>query len=619
MKRLAISILAILPLVAMAQSGIATNYGANQTYTNTNKRALGSVTLSTPSNGAQTVSADTKHVYTDATATRLYAKPGETVTVNFGYAGDWMNGYVYIDRNGDKQLTYTLNADHTPAADSELVSYSFYSGNDDDDTTGWNSEGTELKTSARNTLNPPSFTLPADLAEGEYVIRFKVDWNSLDPGGDTNAEDGDFLVNGGAILDATLRVTEESAPRPSRLHFASNYGFFVGYGLETGLPDLVPEKDLRLKLVAPDKCYTTPTEVTVKITNHDGELVSSETIEVPTNGIVTIPAAAMAGPASGSGQGYDVTISGVWGTPDEFTENNYQLAFFDEFDTTPGEQAKLNSRKWRRGTHDNNSAWNRYVNSKSPKVVYIADGELVNRCIPCAPEDRATNEDRDWMSGSVDTKGKFTFQYGRVDVRALTCPFTGSFPAIWMMPSDQSAGWPYCGEIDIWEMIDAANVAYGTVHAAKQSQKSGLTVCNYDGLYHVYSFEWTADKMTWSIDGKSAYSSYYKSSISQENLDAGYWPFDKKFYLILNQSVGNGSWAKNPVAGHEYETRFDFVRVYQTKGQNTKVGIDAMLYDDDASSSLSPLTPSLLYDLQGRTVAAPAHGIYIVDGKKRVY
>lgn len=597
-----LSLLLALPLAAMAQSGIATNFSADQAYDNKNNRSLASVTLSTPSNGSQSVQADSKLVYTDATATRLYAKPGETISVNFGYAGDWMNGYVYIDRNGDKQLSFSLNADHTPAADSELMSYSFYSGNDDDDTTGWNSMGKELKTSARNVLNPPSFTLPADLAEGEYTIRFKVDWNSLDPGGDTNKEDGDFIENGGAIVDATLYVTHESAPRPARLHFASNYGFFVANGTETGVPDLVPEKDLRLKLVSPTKCYTKPSEVLVEVVSHEGEYVGSETIKVPTNGIINIPADAM--------KGGDVYISATWGTPDEYTETDYQLAFGDEF----SDDGKPNFKRWRRGTHDNNSAWNRYVNSKSDKVVHIKDGELVTRCIPCTPEDLAANEDRPWMSGSVDTKGKYNFQYGRVDVRALTCPFTGSFPAIWMMPQDQSAGWPFCGEIDIWEMIDASNVAYGTVHAAKQSQYGLFTQCNYDGLYHVYSFEWTKDKMSWSIDGKNAYSTYYKSSISQANLDAGYWPFDKKFYLILNQSVGNGSWAKNPVDGHEYETRFDFVRVYQTREQNVKVGIDDVMTEAPIEQR-----SAATYDLLGRVVDKPQHGVYVKGGKKVIF
>lgn len=392
--------------------------------------------------------------------------------------------------------------------------------------------------------------------------------------------------------------------RQPRLHFASNYGFFVGYGTETGVPEFVPEKDLRLKLVAPSQCYTRPSEVRVDVTSHDGEPVSSTVIKVPTNGIITIPSEAM--------QGGDVTVSGYWQEPDEYTTSDYQMAFFDEFD----EDGKPYFKKWRRGTHDNNSAWNRYVNSKSDKVVYVKDGELVTRCIPCAPEDLEANENRDWMSGSVDTKGKYSFKYGRVDVRALTCPFTGSFPAIWMMPSDQTAGWPYCGEIDIWEMIDTQNMAYGTVHAAKQSQYGLFTLCNYDGLYHVYSFEWTADKMSWSIDGKNAYSTYYKSTISQANLDAGYWPFDKKFYLILNQSVGNGSWAKNPVDGHEYETRFDFVRIYQTRDQNIKVGIDQAVTDDNETSSLLPSTSSLTYDLQGRVVSTPSHGLYIVGGKK---
>lgn len=609
MKNLLSLLFLATPLAAAAQSGIPTNYDAAQEYNNTNKRSLGSVTFSTPSNGRQSVQADSKRVYTDATDTRLFAKPGEAVTVSFGYTGDWMNGYVYIDRDGDKKLSVHLDDAHRPADDSELMSYSFYSGNDEDDTTGWNSEGLQLKTSARNTLNPPTFTLPADLQEGTYTIRFKVDWNSIDPGGDTNDKHGNFISNGGAIVDATLYVTNESAPRDSRLHFASNYGFFVANGTETGLPATVPSKDLRLKLVSPAKCYTMPSELTVSVVSHDGQAAGSTTLSVPANGIVTIPADAM--------KGGDVTISASWGEPNEYEKGDYQMAFFDEFDG----DAKLNVKKWRRGTHDNNSAWNRYVNSKSDKVVYIEDGDLVNRCIPCAPEDRASNEDRDWMSGSVDTKGKYSFKYGRVDVRALTCPFTGSFPAIWMMPVDQSAGWPYCGEIDIWEMIDAQNMAYGTVHAAKQSQFGLFTMCNYDGLYHVYTFEWTPDKMVWSIDGKSAYSTYYKSTISQANLDAGYWPFDKKFYLILNQSVGNGSWAKNPVAGHEYETRFDFVRVYQTTEQNIKVGLDE-IYDaepaDDASSERDGLHSST-YDLQGRIVSNPVRGVYVKSGRKIIH
>lgn len=220
------------------------------------------------------------------------------------------------------------------------------------------------------------------------------------------------------------------------------------------------------------------------------------------------------------------------------------------------------------------------------------------------------------MSGAVNTRGKFNFRYGRIDVRALTNPFKGSFPAIWFMPIDGSAGWPYCGEIDLWEMINASNIAYGTVHAAKESQYTRLTPCDYDGLYHVYTLEWTDEWMKWSIDGKEPYSTYKKSSLSDDQISKGYWPFDKKFYLILNQSVGMGTWADWPVAGHEYETRFDFVRIYQTPAQNKSVltGVEAPLTSHDPFS-----TPH--YDLQGRPFPLEGaqeglHGIILSPQRK---
>lgn len=405
------------------------------------------------------------------------------------------------------------------------------------------------------------------------------------------------------ILSVIPMLASAQAERAPRLHWMSNYGFFVGYGTETGLPDLVPTKDLSVKLISPDACYTAPSEVLVEVVDAEGTLVSSQTLTVPASKVVRIPAAAM--------QGGDVYVSAQWGEPEEYASTDYQMAFSDEFDGEDG--SKPYYKRWRRTPHDNNSAWNRYVNSKSEKVVYVADGDLVTRCIPCAPEDLANNENRPWMSGAVDTKGKYAFQYGRVDVRAITNPFRGSFPAIWMMPSDQTLGWPKCGEIDIWEMIDTGALAYGTVHAAIQSQKSGFTVCNYDGRYHVYTFEWTAEKMVWSIDGKMAYSSYWKDSLTDEQLKGGYWPFDKKFYLILNQSVGNGSWAKDPVEGHEYETRFDFVRIYQTKEQNSRVGIDDVVINDGDNDN----SHRAVFDLQGRLLTtAPTSGIYICGGKK---
>ena len=44
------------------------------------------------------------------------------------------------------------------------------------------------------------------------------------------------------------------------------------------------------------------------------------------------------------------------------------------------------------------------------------------------------------------------------------------------------------------------------------------------------------------------------------------WPFDKSdFYLILNQSVGDGSWAKPVDTTHTYQMEIDWIRVYQKR------------------------------------------------------
>lgn len=604
--------LALVPAMALAQSSIPVSVDAEQAYTNTQGRRLNSVSVSTPSNGVQTLTAVPGRVYSDLTDRRIYVKPGETVSVTFGYSTDWMNGYVYIDADRDGQLTTTLAADGTPAAGSELCTYSFYSGNDEDDTAGRNSRGEELTGGKRNVLNPPSFTLPADLPEGEYVVRFKVDWNSLDPAGDTNTANGTFMSNGGAIVDATLLVTQESVPKVPRMHFVSNYGFFVGNGGETGLPDAVPSTDLQVKLVAPGSCYTRPSEISVWTVDADGVASEPTTLQRVATGLFTIPAELM--------QGGDVWVKAEFGEPDSYKATDYRLAFSDEFDGA--DHSQPNSEQWKRADHNNNSAWNRFV-STSDKVVYVEDGDLVTRCIPCAEEDWESNKNpispynyREWMSGAVDTRTKYSFQYGRVDVRSKTNPFTGSFPAIWLLPDDQSAGWPQYGEIDIWEMVNTSNAAHGTIHAQRESQYTKNTPCNYDGLYHVFTFEWTATQMKWSVDG-TVYSTHNKSSYSDSQIASGFWPFDKKYYLILNQSVGAGGWAANPVAGHEYETRFDFVRIYQTEKQNPTVGISAPAQ----SERCSVMTDAPAYDLQGRAVraltsASLSHGLYVQNGKK---
>lgn len=409
---------------------------------------------------------------------------------------------------------------------------------------------------------------------------------------------------------SALLLTATSAAAQHRLHFITQHGYFVGAGTETGLPDLVPNSDLAIKALTTSARYPRPKEISVWIVDEQGNASEPTTIQQgATTGVFTIPASLM--------KGGEVYIKGDFIEKDTpAADSDMQLVFGDEFDGE--EHSQPNDALWKRADHNNNSAWNRFV-STSDKVVYVEDGNLVTRCIPCADEDRESNKNtiepynyRDWMSGAVDTRTKFSFKYGYVDVRAKTNPFSGSFPAIWMLPDDQSAGWPQYGEIDIWEMVNTNNAAHGTIHAQRESQYTKNTPCNYDGLWHVYSFRWTEKYMNWLIDGKS-YSILQKSSYNASQLAQGYWPFDKEYYLILNQSVGAGGWAANPVAGHEYETRFDFVRIFQSREMNPLVGIE------DVEQTPTAARQRGIFDLSGRlyTNEAPLKaGLYIKDGKK---
>ena len=239
------------------------------------------------------------------------------------------------------------------------------------------------------------------------------------------------------------------------------------------------------------------------------------------------------------------------------SRSEYVLVFSDEFNKPDG--TLPDSKVWTPCTRRPKVTWARFL-SNSPKVAFIQDGNLVLRAIP--NPDRST-DDVYMLTGGINSSQKFAFRYGRVECRALVNPFIGNFPAIWMMPKTALA-WPKGGEIDIFEQINTEQKAYSTVHSAWTKSHPDETHSGNVNLpmnrYHIYALEWEKDVLTFFADGKQVYQ-YKKQNDSQEQ-----WPFDKSdFYLILNQSVGDGTWAKMPDVMHTYEMRIDWIRVYQKK------------------------------------------------------
>lgn len=246
------------------------------------------------------------------------------------------------------------------------------------------------------------------------------------------------------------------------------------------------------------------------------------------------------------------------------SKGEWKLVFRDEFRQKNG--SRPDARFWScspRGW----STWNRWI-VDSKDVAFIRNGKLVCRAI------RNTDHSADtvrMLTGAVETRGKFSFQYGKIEVRAKTNLHTGNFPAIWLMPQPPAPDHPDGGEIDIFESYGSHRDAYHTIHSHwsltlkhKDKPKNQFIKGHFDvDKWHIYGLEWTPNSLVFTIDGMTT--GVYNKSRDTEALANGQWPFDRPFYIILNQSLRQFGtpFGGDPDLDYVYETQFDWVRVYQ--------------------------------------------------------
>ena len=170
-------------------------------YHSRNDRVLSGFSLQQTGKDKQTVNVfASRAAYEDHTSSVFNVEAGSELTASFNYSGQWMNGYIYIDRDNDGEFSYKEG--QWDQAGTDLVAYSFYTTLANpkvNDGNGYNSTGASVSGNDRSNVNPPSFTAPTE--PGTYRIRFKIDWNCILPGGSN-----DILSDGGGVWDATLKV-----------------------------------------------------------------------------------------------------------------------------------------------------------------------------------------------------------------------------------------------------------------------------------------------------------------------------------------------------------------------------------------------------------------------------
>lgn len=172
-----------------------------------------------------------------------------------------------------------------------------------------------------------------------------------------------------------------------------------------------------------------------------------------------------------------------------------------------------------------------------------------------------------WTSARLVTKNKQDFLYGRIEAKARLPKGRGTWPAIWMLPTDwEYGGWPESGEIDIMEHVgyDPA-VVHGTVHTGAYNHVKGtqlgksLNINGFNEMFHVYAVEWTPEKIDFFIDDQK-----YFTFENDHQADFMTWPFNKRFHIILNIAIGGGWGGKEGIDPELNEAimEIDYVRVY---------------------------------------------------------
>ncbi|MEO5640903.1 MAG: glycoside hydrolase family 16 protein [Sphingomicrobium sp.] len=159
-----------------------------------------------------------------------------------------------------------------------------------------------------------------------------------------------------------------------------------------------------------------------------------------------------------------------------------------------------------------------------------------------------------FTSARLVTRGKASWRYGRVEVRARLPLGQGSWPAIWMLPEAWRYGtWPRSGEIDIMEAVNLGtpckacsggreNHVLGTIHFGDHPPHNKFLSTDVQltgpiGGFHVYRIDWSPAQIRWSVDGK-AYAERRVGDWSTPGSSDPHAPFDQPFHLILNLAIG---------------------------------------------------------------------------------
>ena len=226
-----------------------------------------------------------------------------------------------------------------------------------------------------------------------------------------------------------------------------------------------------------------------------------------------------------------------------------------------------------------------------------------------------------YTSARLITREKAQWKYGRIEARAKIPKETGTWSAIWMLAADKlnsEIQWPDNGEIDIMEAVGYENDPifqalpgkgnlpniHGTVHFFLRNGRDNFGVggaVRYPEAvdeFKTYAINWTAEKIEWEVDGVVYFTHLRSDWVPGRNPPENpwqEWPFNQRFFLILNVAMG-GTWG-----GHFNSDYYGAQTPYDSTGINhdgvwpQRMEVDwVRVYGPDTPPPASPVPGQVL-------------------------
>lgn len=251
----------------------------------------------------------------------------------------------------------------------------------------------------------------------------------------------------------------------------------------------------------------------------------------------------------------------------------FELKWNDEFNNN-GSPNKKNWNYELGFVRNNENQWYQKDNAYCKNGFLIIEAKKEPRVNP----NFISSDHKDWRknrdsikvtSSCLITRGKYSWKYGRFEMKAKIPSAKGMWPAFWTL--GEQGNWPANGEIDIMEYYRGkilANVAWksstgSTAWKSKVALLDSFKNESWANEFHIWRMDWDENSIKLYVDDLLLNEVALKETINSKNQAT--CPFQQPHYLLVNLAVG-GSEGGDPV-DESFLSKFiiDYIRVYQKK------------------------------------------------------